>query len=80
MLQLERAFSSALLNIQNVAESCICNTTTCVMDTLRLFISVLTIGVYLTIQVSLQVHAKVHFGSMNKCVDYAGDLIFKYPD
>ena len=54
----------------------------CIMDTLRLFISVLivTIRVYLIIQVSLQVHAKEHFGSIPKCVDYAGDLIFNYPD
>ena len=52
----------------------------CIMDTLRLFISVLTIGMYLIIQLSLQVHPKAHFGSMNKCVDYAGDLIFKYKD
>ena len=52
----------------------------CIMDTLRLFISVLTIRVYLIIQVSLQVHAKEHFGSMTKCIDYAGDLIVKYPD
>ena len=34
------------------------------MDTLRLFISVLTIRVYLIIQVSLQLHAKAHFGSI----------------
>ena len=53
-----------------------CNS--CIMDTLRLFISVLTIRVYLIIQVSLQVHAKAHFGSITKCVEYAGDLIFKY--
>ena len=52
----------------------------CIMDTLRLFISVLTIRVYLIIQVSLQVHAKEHFGSMTKCIDNAGDLIFKNPD
>ena len=52
----------------------------CIMDTLKLLISVLTIRVYLIIQVSLQVHAKAHFGSMNKCVDYAVVLIFKYPD
>ena len=45
----------------------------CIIDTLRLFISVVTIRVYLIIQVSLQVHAKAHFGSMTKCVDYAGD-------
>ena len=51
----------------------------CIMDTLRLFISVLTIRVYLIIQVSLQVHAKAHFGSITKCVDYVGDLIFEYP-
>ena len=38
----------------------------CIMDTLRLFISVLTIRVYLIIQVSLQVHAKAHFGSITK--------------
>ena len=52
----------------------------CIMDTLRLFISVLIIRVYLIIQVSLQVHAKAHFGSMTKCVDYAVVLIFKYPN
>ena len=34
----------------------------------------------LTIQVSLQIHTKAHFGIMAKCVDYAGVLIFKYPD
>ena len=33
--------------------------------------------VYLIIQVSLQVHAKAYFGTMTKCVDYAGVLIFK---
>ena len=38
----------------------------CIMDTLRLFISVLTIRVYLIIQVSLQVHDIVHFGSITK--------------
>ena len=38
----------------------------CIMDTLRLFISVLTIRVYLIIQVSLQVHAKAYFGSITK--------------
>ena len=48
--------------------------------TLRLFISVLIIRVYLIIQVSLQVHAKAHFGTMTKCVDYAGVFIFKHPD
>ena len=42
--------------------------------------SVRTIRAYLIIQVSLQVHAKAHFGSITKCVDYVGDLIFKYPD
>ena len=36
--------------------------------------------VYLIIQVSLQVHTKAHFGTITKCVDYAGVLIFKYPD
>ena len=35
---------------------------------------------YQGIQVSLQVHAKAHFGTMIKCVDFAGVLIFKYPD
>ena len=40
----------------------------------------LIIRMYLIIQVSLQVHAKAHFGTMTKCVDYAGVLIFKYPD
>ena len=52
----------------------------CIMDTLRLFIIVLIIRVYLIIQISLQVHAKAHFESMTKCVDYAVVLIFKYPD
>ena len=52
----------------------------CIMDTLRLFISVLIIRVYLIIQVSLQVHAKEHFGNITKCVDYAVVLIFNYPD
>ena len=41
--------------------------------------SVLIIRVYRIIQVSLQVHAKAHFGTMTKCVVYAGVLIFKYP-
>ena len=36
--------------------------------------------VSMIIQVSLQIHAKAHFGTMTKCVDYAGVLIFKYPD
>ena len=45
------------------------------MDTLGLFISLLIIKVYLIIQVSLQVHAKAHFGATTKCVDYAGVLI-----
>ena len=36
--------------------------------------------VYLIIQVSSQVHTKAHFRTMTKCVDYAGVLIFKYPD
>ena len=49
----------------------------CNIDTI---ISVLIIRVYLIIQVSLQVHAKAHFGTITKCVDYAGVLIFKYPD
>ena len=44
------------------------------MDTLGLFM------MYLIIQVSLQVHAKAHFGTITKCVDYASVLIFKYPD
>ena len=52
----------------------------CIMDTLELFISVLIIRVYLIILVSLQVHDTAHFGTMTKCVDYAGILIFKYPD
>ena len=50
------------------------------IETIHNYISVLIIRVYLIIQVSLEVHSKVHFGSMTKCVDYAGDLIFKYPD
>ena len=52
----------------------------CIMDTLELFISVLIIRVYLIIQISLQVNSKINFVSMTKCVEYAGDLIFKYPD
>ena len=52
----------------------------CIIDTLGLCISVLIIRVYLIIQVSLQVHAKAHFGTMTKYVDYAVVLIFKYPD
>ena len=44
----------------------------CIMDTLGLLISVLIIRVNLIIQVSLQVHAKAHFGTMTKCMDYAG--------
>ena len=46
----------------------------CIMNTLQLgpFISVLIIGVSMIIQVSLQIHAKAHFGTMTKCVDYAG--------
>ena len=36
----------------------------CIMDTLELFISVLIIRLYLIIQVSLQVNAKAHFGTM----------------
>ena len=53
----------------------------CIMDTLRQFISVLTIRVYPEYPGQfLEVHAKAHFGSITKCVDYAGDLIFKYSD
>ena len=52
----------------------------CIIDTLGLFISVQIIRVYLIIQVSLQVHAKAHFGTMTKCVDYSSFHIFKYPD
>ena len=52
----------------------------CIMDTLELFISVLIIMVCLIIQVTLQVHTKVHFRTMTKCVDYADVLIPKYPD
>ena len=48
----------------------------CIMDTLELFISALIIRVYLIIQVSLQIHAKAHFGTMTKCVDHAGVLVF----
>ena len=51
-----------------------------IIDTMELFISVLIISVYLIIHVNLQVHANAHFGTMTKCVDYAGVLIFKYPD
>ena len=52
-----------------------------IMDTLRPFICVLIIRVSMIIQVSLQIHAKAHFRTMTKCVDYAGVLIiFKYPD
>ena len=43
-------------------------------------IHVLIIRVSMIIQVSLQIHAKAHFGTMTKCVDYVGVLIFKYPD
>ena len=38
----------------------------CIIDTLEIIISVLIIRVYLIIQVSLQVHAKAHFGTMTK--------------
>ena len=40
----------------------------CIMDILRLFIykCTVTIRVYLIFQVSLQVHAKAHFGSITK--------------
>ena len=76
MLLVERAFSSVLLNVQHVAESY----NLCIMDTLELFINVLIIRVCLIIQVSLQVYAKAHCGTMIKCMDYAGILILKYPD
>ena len=46
-----------------------------IMDIMGLFISILIISMYLVIQVSLQVHAKAHFGTTTKCVDYAGVLI-----
>ena len=48
----------------------------CIINTMGLFISVLIIRVYLIIQIILQLHAKAHFGTMTKCVDYAGVLIF----
>ena len=47
----------------------------CIIDTMEIIISVLIIRVYLIIQVSLQVHAKAHFGTMTKCLDYIGVLI-----
>ena len=47
----------------------------CIMDTLGLFISVLIIRVCLIMRVSLQVHAKAHFGTMTKCVNYASILL-----
>ena len=47
----------------------------CIIDTMETIISVLIIRVYLIIQVSLQVHAKAHFGTMTKCLDYTGVLI-----
>ena len=49
----------------------------CIMDILELFIIVLIIRVYLIIQVSLQILAKAHFGTMTKYVDYVGVHIFK---
>ena len=36
-------------------------------------------GSVIIILVSLQIHAKTHFGTMAKCLDYAGVLILKYP-
>ena len=42
---------------------------------MEIIISVLIIRMYLIIQVSLQVHAKAHFGTMTKCLDYTGVLI-----
>ena len=78
MLLLERAFLSVLLNVQDVAESYTCSSyNLCIMDTLGLF---MIIWAYLIIQVSLQVHAKAHFGTITKCMDYASVLIFKYPN
>ena len=76
VLLLKRTFSSVLLNVQDVAESCTCSITCgCIMDTLGLFINVQIVRVYLINQASLQVHIKAHFGTMTKCVDYAGVLI-----
>ena len=49
----------------------------CIIDTLGPFICVLIIRVSMNIQV---IHAKAHFGTMTECVDYAGALIFKYPE
>ena len=48
----------------------------CIMDILGPFICVLIIRVSMIIQVSLQIHAKAHFGTMTKYVDYAGVLIY----
>ena len=76
VLLIERAFSSVLLNVCGIA----CSDNLCIMDTLGLFICVLIIRVSMIIQVSLQIHAKAYFGTMTKCVNYAGVLIFKYPD
>ena len=76
MLLLERAFLSVLLNVRGIA----CSDNLCIIDTLGPFICVLIIRVSMIIQVSLQVHAKAHFETMTKCVDYAGVLIVKYPD
>ena len=80
MLLLERAFSSVLLNVQDVLRAVYMQYNLCIMDTLKLFISVLIIRVYLIIKVNLQVYAKAHFGTMTKCVDYAGVLILKCTD
>ena len=52
----------------------------CIMDTFGPFICKLIIRVSMIIQVSLQIHAKAHFGTMTNCVDYAGVLIFKCLD
>ena len=50
----------------------------CVIYTLGLFICVLIIRESMIIQISLQIHAKAHFGIITKCVDYAGALIFSH--
>ena len=67
-----------LLNVQDVAESCTCSITCVLYGHIGTIHKFSDYQVYLIFLVSLQVHAKAHFGTMTKCVDYAGVLIFKY--
>ena len=73
-----------LLNVQDVAESCTCSTTSVLyghIGTIYKFTNNYQGVPDYSGQFTIQVHAIAHplWGHDDKCVDYAGVLIFKYP-